>query len=255
MANKYDKVLGEYREADSQDLSGYIKLDQTTPQIITATDTDITATDEIYFGDATDTGKFKKDTVQGILDLVPPTDIPAFSNSINKWCLPGWYSGGVTNGTPGDHIAYIPIFVSETTTFDRIGANVAGTGSEGALIRFGVYNFANGVATTLIEDFGTIDVTTSGAKEIVINRTLARGWYAIAMISNGKGGVLSSMDMSKTRPPVAEGTTSALNTAPQYVLGIALNQTAQCTNGLNATASTITNARDSSMACAKLRKK
>lgn len=53
----------------------YLKLDQTNPQTITATDTTITASDEIYFGDATDGFKIKKDTIQGILDLTPAPDL------------------------------------------------------------------------------------------------------------------------------------------------------------------------------------
>jgi len=57
-----------YLTAETDPLS--LHLDQTTPQAITATDVTITASDEIYYGDATDSGKFKKDTVQGIIDLV-----------------------------------------------------------------------------------------------------------------------------------------------------------------------------------------
>ena len=56
-----------------------LHLDQTTPQIITATDTDITASDEVYFGDVTDSSKLKKDTVQGILDLVPAPDLSIYA--------------------------------------------------------------------------------------------------------------------------------------------------------------------------------
>lgn len=64
-----------------QDLSGYplkteaVMLDQSTPQTITATDVTITESDEIYYGDATDSFKIKKDTIQGILDLVPSPDL------------------------------------------------------------------------------------------------------------------------------------------------------------------------------------
>jgi hypothetical protein len=80
MPNKYDPILGEYRQKDGiegTDVPSYetdplsLHLDQTTPQTITATDVTITATDEIYYGDVTDSTKIKKDTVQGILDLVP----------------------------------------------------------------------------------------------------------------------------------------------------------------------------------------
>lgn len=56
----------------------YLKLDQTTPQTLTATDTTITASDEIYFGDATDSFKLKKDTIQGILDLTPAPDLSGY---------------------------------------------------------------------------------------------------------------------------------------------------------------------------------
>jgi hypothetical protein len=58
-----------YLRAETDPLS--LHLDQTTPQTITATDATITASDEIYYGDVTDSTKIKKDTVQGILDLVP----------------------------------------------------------------------------------------------------------------------------------------------------------------------------------------
>jgi hypothetical protein len=68
----YDPTTGLPRPSTpTPDLSGYVKTDQTTPQVITATDVTITATDEIYYGDVTDSTKIKKDTVQGILDLVP----------------------------------------------------------------------------------------------------------------------------------------------------------------------------------------
>lgn len=51
-------------------LDARLKLNQTTPQVITATDVTVTASDEIYYGDVSDGTKIKKDTVQGILDLV-----------------------------------------------------------------------------------------------------------------------------------------------------------------------------------------
>jgi len=51
--------------------SSCLAIDQTTPQTITANDTTITASDELYFGDVTDSTKIKKDTVQGLLDLMP----------------------------------------------------------------------------------------------------------------------------------------------------------------------------------------
>jgi len=49
--------------------SGALTVDKTA--ISNRTDTVITASDYILFGDATDTDNLKKDTIQGILDLVP----------------------------------------------------------------------------------------------------------------------------------------------------------------------------------------
>jgi hypothetical protein len=57
-----------------------LHLDQTTGQALTnVTDVTVTASDEIYYGDVTDTNKIKKDTVQGILDLVPAPDLSAYA--------------------------------------------------------------------------------------------------------------------------------------------------------------------------------
>ena len=57
-----------------------LHLDQTTGQALTnVTDVTITASDEIYYGDVTDSNKIKKDTVQGILDLVPATDLTPYA--------------------------------------------------------------------------------------------------------------------------------------------------------------------------------
>ena len=87
--NPYTGKLDYYEKSEEPDLSAYLtsataattylKLDQNTPQIITATETTITASDELYFGDVTDSTKIKKDTVQGILDLVSAPDLSAYS--------------------------------------------------------------------------------------------------------------------------------------------------------------------------------
>lgn len=73
---RHDRVGLEEGDADAR----FLKQVQTTdPQKITATDVTITASDEIYYGDVTDSTKLKKDTVQGILDLVPSPDLSAYS--------------------------------------------------------------------------------------------------------------------------------------------------------------------------------
>jgi hypothetical protein len=68
--NAVGDVSLAFGSAETDPLS--LHLDQTTGQALTnVTDVTVTASDEIYYGDVTDTNKIKKDTVQGILDLVP----------------------------------------------------------------------------------------------------------------------------------------------------------------------------------------
>jgi hypothetical protein len=68
------------------------------------TDTTITAADAIIFSDATDSGKLKEDTVQGILDLALPYVAPSTSGNLltsngSAWTSAAPAAGGFTLGT------------------------------------------------------------------------------------------------------------------------------------------------------------
>ncbi len=79
--------------------SGALTLDKTA--ISNKADTVITASDVILFGDATDTGNLKSDTVQGILDLIPgggnvsKVGTPV-NNQIGVWTGDGTIEGDAT---------------------------------------------------------------------------------------------------------------------------------------------------------------
>ena len=67
------------------------------------TDTTITASDAIIFSDATDSGKLKEDTVQGILDLALPYVAPSTSGNVltsngSAWTSAAPAAGGFTLG-------------------------------------------------------------------------------------------------------------------------------------------------------------
>jgi hypothetical protein len=67
------------------------------------TDTTITAADAIIFSDATDSGKLKEDTVQGILDLALPYVAPSTSGNVltsngSAWTSAAPAAGGFTLG-------------------------------------------------------------------------------------------------------------------------------------------------------------
>lgn len=79
-----------------------------------------------------------------------------------------------------DQLYTHPFMVAVTTTFTRIGINVT-TGAAGNA-RLGIYNFENGVATTLVLDAGTVSTATTGDKEVIISQELPPGIYCVAVI-------------------------------------------------------------------------
>ena len=80
--------------------------------------------------------------------------------------------------------SYMAIYISGSTTFDRIacrtGAGFVGTAS----IRLGVYNNSSGKPSTVAFDAGTVSCTAASTTyDITINQTLAEGWYWLAFNS------------------------------------------------------------------------
>ena len=76
------------------------------------TDTVITASDEITFGDVTDSNDNKKDTVQGILDLVPATSFAVDTSFLAYLTIP------TSLDKTGDSTAYAVNDVGWTEIFD-----------------------------------------------------------------------------------------------------------------------------------------
>lgn len=113
--------------------------------------------------------------------------------AIPRYVLPGWYFNGKQNGSAlanGD-IIYIPIFVSETTLFTRVGAEITTAGAGGSTLEIRLFAWNEGVPGALIEDFGSISLAAGATVEIVIALTLPRGYYFLAMrTATGVGAIL-----------------------------------------------------------------
>ncbi len=79
-----------------------------------------------------------------------------------------------------------PIFVDQSTTFDRIACR-ADTGFSGSsTVRLGIYDSdANNQPSTLVLDAGTVAFTGVGNAEITINQTLDKGVYWLAFCQQG----------------------------------------------------------------------
>lgn len=82
-----------------------------------------------------------------------------------------------------NRLYYFPFYNPAQNTWTRIGINVT-TGAAGNA-RLGVYNNVNGIPSGApLLDAGTVDVSTTGEKEVVISLALAPGWYWLAVVSD-----------------------------------------------------------------------
>lgn len=91
-----------------------------------------------------------------------------------------------TQGITANTLFAHPIFIRQSTAFDRIAINVTTAGVLGSLARVGIYNSnASNYPSTLVLDAGTVAVDSTGTKTIIINQTLAIGVYWLVIVSDG----------------------------------------------------------------------
>jgi hypothetical protein len=99
----------------------------------------------------------------------------------------GWGGAQLTGGAFAavDTLVHVPFYAIEGETFDRIGINVTTLQASG-LARLGIYeSAADGTPGALVLDAGTVDCSTTGAKEITISQALtADTWYWLAIVLN-----------------------------------------------------------------------
>jgi hypothetical protein len=85
-------------------------------------------------------------------------------------------------------VHFVPFFLSSSITLDRIGAECTGAIAS-TVYRLGIYNSnSDGYPSSLILDAGTIDTSTTGAKEITISQALTPGLYYFASVNQGAAG-------------------------------------------------------------------
>jgi hypothetical protein len=88
---------------------------------------------------------------------------------------------------------YTPIYIPESTLFNRIGMLTRTTFSGTATVRLGIYNNTDGKPSTLVLDAGTVSPTAaSTAYEITISQTLSAGFYWLAFCQQGTAPAVSS---------------------------------------------------------------
>lgn len=121
--------------------------------------------------------------------LIRPITIA--DSSGDHFVVPGWSVATVSNSDAVvDYLYVMPIYVATEMSFDQAWVSIFSTpgASTG---RMGVYNNggdspADFKPSTLVQDFGTVDTSSTGSKSITgLSLTLARGWYWLAWASGG----------------------------------------------------------------------
>lgn len=121
-------------------------------------------------------------------------------------------SGPVLN-----RLSVCPLWLPEPVTIDRIGCEVTTAGTAANVVRLGIYAADEGPPAenwpgSLMADFGTVDVTSTGAKELAVSAQLPAGlvWLAACCQVSAASLVMRSL-LSNILAPVAlpGGTDSA----------------------------------------------
>lgn len=96
-------------------------------------------------------------------------------------------AGGATSGTYTNGAEFAdPFFVPTTTTFTRIATWIAGAGSAGSVVRFGIYADNAGRPGNLVLDAGTAASTSIlSVAEATISQSLTQGQYWVSVVGQG----------------------------------------------------------------------
>ena len=121
----------------------------------------------------------------------------------HRYVVPGWVWTQISapQNLQSFNLYFVPIFVGVSTNYDRIFINVT-SGAGGKSARLGVYEWANGEPTDLVLDAGTVNLNPTGVKEITINLTLARGYYALALVGNSSAAQITCASNDHSYGPV-----------------------------------------------------
>lgn len=84
-----------------------------------------------------------------------------------RWYPSGMEPGGGIPATSG-YLFHMPYLVTEPATFDRIAMEVVAAGAAGSQLRVGAEADANGTPGALLAEFGIIDSTSGGIKQLAI---------------------------------------------------------------------------------------
>lgn len=119
-------------------------------------------------------------------------------------------SGVVNQVLPTYRPLFVPMFMSDSASVDRIAIEVASSASENGVVRLGIYESnERGLPGNLIVDAGTVNGSIVGVKQAVINRTLNGLVWLCVVSQNGNVSVKSFTNTIQAYPSPTTGAVSA----------------------------------------------
>ena len=101
---------------------------------------------------------------------------------------------------------FTPLIVGRAAVLDRLGVAVQTAGAAGAVVRLGIYSDLNGKPDSLVLDAGTVDTTTTGAKEITISQSVSLGRYWLAAVAQVATSTVYCHNNAQSTPQVGMNT-------------------------------------------------
>jgi hypothetical protein len=107
-------------------------------------------------------------------NIFPLRDVTPAPLSVGRYYAAGLGGAATVEPLTVDRAYAVPVDLDQPRTLDRIGVSVTTAGAAGSVVRLGAYQTgADGLPGARIADFGTVDSTTTGDKELTINQTIS----------------------------------------------------------------------------------
>jgi hypothetical protein len=134
------------------------------------------------------------------------------------------------------------MFTHSAVRIGNVEVRIWNAGAAGEVVRLGLYNFnAEGRPGTLVADFGTVDASSNGIKQIVVSPAIdiPIGWYFLAIVGQGTGVTATLGSTWGNTPALPSSSGGAASTFTSLGLSDAYVQSS-ITGALPATAGTNT---------------
>jgi hypothetical protein len=119
-------------------------------------------------------------------------------------------SGPVNQLFPAGTFLYAPMYLSNDANIDRIVIEVATSASEFGNVRLGIYDSnGKGLPGSLIVDAGTVNASTVGIKQVIVDEIIDGLVWIAVLIQGGAVSLKSFTNTVQAYPSMTTGATSA----------------------------------------------